>query len=391
MERPPTDLNPRINPWLDLVRSLAILLVLFRHGEQALANAGREPSGFLDVFFRNGWIGVDLFFVLSGYLIARHLISAGVDSGRFSLSRYLATRGLRIIPAYFAVIALILVGAFPLYVIPSDLLLFRVIYHAFFMQDYLPSNINVVFWSLGVEEKFYLLAPLLLLGLLRLRSRALQGMLLLALFLIPVVCRAESFLRAPAGLEYVQFFYIFRSPFHMTLEGLMVGVALAVAQHAGLIRTSRRAGFVIMFLSIAVLFTWLASHDFMAELGAFDAIVQPSLIALLAGLLTLGAIQLGKTRMPFARPVNMLARLSYSLYLIHFPLIPFVVAVAAPKGVMVFWAFYLISSMLAAFLLYLLVERPFLLLKDRISDRGMDRSGKDATARSPKELITNAP
>ena len=60
----------------------------------------------------------------------------------------------------------------------------------------------------------------------------------------------------------------------------------------------------------------------MADIGWFDAILQPSLIAMLAGAMTLGAVQLAGTPMPLARPVNVLARLSYSLYLVHFPLLP---------------------------------------------------------------------
>ena len=216
----------RNNPWLDLVRNLAIVLVLLRHGERALQSTSQEPLDVLQTLFINGWVGVDMFFVLSGYLIARHLFYAKTTR-TFAIRRYLAMRALRIMPAYVAVLVLVLAGAFPLYVVAPDWLAIRVAYHLLFLQDYLPSNINVVYWSLGVEEKFYLLAPLLILMLLRCRTGLLRLALLLALFSLPVVFRTAMFLRLPEAVDYAQFFVLFRSPFHMTLEGLVVGVAIA--------------------------------------------------------------------------------------------------------------------------------------------------------------------
>ncbi|TIT79874.1 MAG: acyltransferase, partial [Mesorhizobium sp.] len=135
----------RNNPWLDLVRSAAILLVMLRHGERALhLAAGDADLGALQTIFLNGWVGVDLFFVLSGYLIARHLLRAGVGSPDFRIGRYLAMRALRIVPAYFAVLALVVAGAFPLFGVAPERLALRVVYHLVFLQDYLPSDIDVV-------------------------------------------------------------------------------------------------------------------------------------------------------------------------------------------------------------------------------------------------------
>ena len=356
----------RNNPWLDLIRGLAIVLVLLRHGERALPT-GTGGHGRLETIFINGWVGVDLFFVLSGYLIASHLVRAGVGSGHFRLGRYLAMRALRIVPAYVAVLALILLGAFPLYRISPDGLPFRLVYHLLFLQDYLPSDINVAFWSLGVEEKFYLLAPLLVFWLLLRRSGGQQTAALAVLFLLPLAFRALLFLRLPEAVEYDAYFRIFRSPFHVALDGLAAGVAIAVAQHAGLVRQSSRAGMTVLALSAAAFFIWLASDDFMADIGWFDATVQPSMIAVLAGAMTLGAVQLAGTPMPLARPLNLLARLSYCLYLVHFPLLPVTMALTASRDPADFWACYFMLTFAAALLLHLGVEKPFLVWKDRIA------------------------
>ncbi len=359
----------RNNPWLDLIRCVAILLVLCRHGERAFHHATGEPLGPVGTVFINGWVGVDIFFVLSGYLIARHLAGAGIGSGRFRIGRYLAMRGLRIVPAYLAVLALILVGAFPLYTIVHDNLPYRIAYHLLFLQDYLPSDINIVFWSLGVEEKFYLLAPFLMFGLLRCRTASAQALILVVLFALPPALRAYSYQTGHGAIEYAEFFQIFRSPFHMAMDGLVVGVGVAIVQQNGLLPASRHAGSFVLFVSMGALLIWLASGDFIAEIGAIDAVAQPSIIALLAGLMTLGAVQLSGARMPLARPVRCVSRLSYCLYLVHFPLIPMVTALASPHGSLAFWTFYIVASFFAAFLVHRGIERPFLDWKDRIAAR----------------------
>ena len=68
--------RPGDNAWLDLVRAIAIALVLLRHGSAAIAPPSAVPAFFKHSLL-NGWVGVDLFFVLSGYLISQHLLRDG--------------------------------------------------------------------------------------------------------------------------------------------------------------------------------------------------------------------------------------------------------------------------------------------------------------------------
>ena len=366
----------RNNPWLDLIRAIAIAFVLLRHGELAFTEAPRLQLEPLKTIAANGWIGVDLFFVLSGYLIARHLLRAGIGSGNFSIGRYMAMRALRIVPAYLAVIGLILIGAFPFYTIPDGLLGARLAYHLLFLQDYLPSNINVVLWSLGVEEKFYILAPVLIFLLFQCRSMAAKLAILAVCFSIPVMFRFDAYRQLTHAIDYQTFFPIFRSPFHMTIEGIVLGVTIAVVEAAGFVRRSPFVGLTILGVSSAALLLWMASHDFMAQIDIRDAVWQPSIIAIMAAFMTLGAVMLAGVRMPFAGPVNIAARLSYSLYLVHYPLIPLAAAIAVAYGAHFFWPAYLAISIGVAVLLHLIVEKPFLAWKDRIGAReGRTHSG----------------
>ncbi|MBA2466465.1 MAG: acyltransferase [Sphingomonas sp.] len=349
---------------------MAVVMVLFRHGERALQaqlGASHDP---LQSVFTNGWIGVDLFFGLSGYLIARHLVRAGIGSPKFLLSRYLTLRALRILPAYYAVLILTVCGAFPLFEVPSDGLGVRVLYHLLFLQDYLPSNINVVFWSLGVEEKFYLIAPILILVLLNCRTKGAAVAVLLAIFALPTICRVAILAMAPFDYDYPTFWATFRSPFHMSLEGLAVGVGIALAEHAGLVRRNVRSGVTLLLGSGLALAVWMSSADFMATIDIFDVVLRPPLVALFVAGIVLGGVHLAGAHLPLARYFQVVAKLSYSLYLIHFPLIPLILAIALPFGIAYFWVAYLIASFAAAALLYHSVEKPFLLWKDRLSAPG---------------------
>src|SRR5437870_7793281 len=84
---------------LDLLRALAIIVVVIYHA----ALFGFKLLGRVDRF---GWIGVDLFFVLSGYLIGGQLLVPLARAERINLGRFFARRGLRIMPAYFAVLVI---------------------------------------------------------------------------------------------------------------------------------------------------------------------------------------------------------------------------------------------------------------------------------------------
>ncbi len=354
----------RQNPWLDLVRGLAIVFVLLRHGEKTLTEGGPASEGLLHNVMMNGWIGVDLFFVLSGYLIASHLLKQ--REGGLRIWHYLAQRALRIWPAYVAVLLLIVVGAFPYYPVDPAHLGVRIAYHLLLLQDYLPSNINIVFWSLGVEEKFYLLAPLAVAGFVALRSPYRAGAVILALLLIAPVLRLVAF-EARGDWDYVSFFQVLRSPFHMSLEPLVAGLALAYAQHMKLLAWLPRSPFLLGGI-LAGLLGLMATHQFMAELTWADALLQPAVISLFCAGLVAAAVGLAETPLPGAAVARVTARLSYCLYLVHFPLLPAVLIWSRGDGV-TFWIVYLTLSTAVAWLIHRLVERPFLDIKDRLARR----------------------
>src|SRR5213595_4046815 len=144
-------------PGLDLLRALAIIVVVIYHA----ALFGFKLPGRVDRF---GWIGVDLFFVLSGYLIGGQLLAPLAREQSIKLGRFFARRVLRIMPAYFVILAVYFL--LPLWREYPDM--------AQPLWKFLLSVQNIALhggtafshaWSLAVEDQFYLVLPLLLLVL----------------------------------------------------------------------------------------------------------------------------------------------------------------------------------------------------------------------------------
>jgi len=169
---PPAPKNPRSHsgliPALDGLRGIAILLVLFHHLTIYRPTEGVDQ--WIAVFPLLGWVGVDLFFVLSGFLITGLLIDA--RGGERFFSSFYARRTLRIFPLYYLVLFLALV------VLPNFPAVHRVLVGPYPLPPLMPywlylTNFSIadrglvhglldVAWSLAIEEQFYLLWPLVI-------------------------------------------------------------------------------------------------------------------------------------------------------------------------------------------------------------------------------------
>src|SRR2546426_4980138 len=144
-------------PGLDLLRALAIIVVVIYHA----ALFGFKLPGRVDRF---GWIGVDLFFVLSGYLIGGQLLAPLAREQSIKLGRFFARRVFRIMPAYFVILAVY-------FLLPSwreypDMA--QPLWKFLFSVQNIALHGGTAFshaWSLAVEDQFYLALPFILLAL----------------------------------------------------------------------------------------------------------------------------------------------------------------------------------------------------------------------------------
>ena len=354
--------RPGENPWLDLLRCAAIGFVLARHGHRAWLDAsGAAPQRF-DFISLNGWIGVDLFLVLSGYLIGGILLRYGTAGISSRLPVYLWRRALRILPAYYAVLLATVLGAFPLYTFPPEDLGRRLLYHLAMLQDYFPSDINVVFWSLGAEIKFYVVAPFLILLAARARSTGVLLCLLAALVLGSTAARWGIALDRGIPADYAAFWPVFRQPLHAVGEPLMLGVGVALLEARGLLRPNPRVAGWLLAGSAGSVLLLAASHDFMARIAIYDIVAQPLLIAFLFAAAVAAGAALSGTRLPCAPAARIGARLAYTLYLTHFPLLPLSLALvrAVDGAAAAYWTVFLGLSLASALAVHYVFEKPFL-------------------------------
>src|SRR5687767_1067051 len=150
---------------LDILRVVAVLLVMVRH---LAPPAPDMPSWLLTVtsmLIRGGWIGVDLFFVLSGFLVSGLLFKEYQRTGMVDIGRFLIRRGFKIYPPFY-VLLLVLV------VVGWDVLTWRrILIDVFFVQNYFSPSVTWATWSLAIEEHFYLMLACLTWCLVRWRSQ----------------------------------------------------------------------------------------------------------------------------------------------------------------------------------------------------------------------------
>jgi peptidoglycan/LPS O-acetylase OafA/YrhL len=323
----------------------------------------------------NGWIGVDLFFVLSGFLITHHIFrTMDRNDGNWRWAPYLRKRALRIMPAYYMVLFLAVIGVFPYFDISKELLGPRTVYHLLFLQDYLPSNIVVAFWSLGVEEKFYIIAPLLIFAKAGTATPQDRMARVASILLIGIALRVTTAMGASDVTTYEAFFYAFRSPFHMTLDPILIGVLIAIVYGAPseFPRLTSRSTAIAAFWIGILTFGWLSfSGPMMESISWWDKTLQPTVIAMAFGGITFGLVFGGGPAAVFRTTfLFIFARISYSLYLVHLPLLPVSMrlaeAVAPGQGNFpVFVAIFGTLSLLASVALHFAVEKPFLIVKER--------------------------
>ena len=207
-------------PTLDGLRAIAVLLVICDHWVYEWVDIAHLPApSFVRLpLFYWGWTGVDLFFVLSGFLIGRQLWSELDRTGRIDVWQFVLRRGLRIWPLYYVVLiglALIRDARAPQW--PDWIML----------SNYVPTR-YARSWSLSTEEQFYLLMPVTLLAIRKFVAARWWPYCVLAL-LIPV-CASRAYTLAELSAHSLtpqRISDLMYSAFHLHCESLLIGTMVA--------------------------------------------------------------------------------------------------------------------------------------------------------------------
>jgi peptidoglycan/LPS O-acetylase OafA/YrhL len=347
---------------LDVLRGIAITVVLGRHAFRLTPVVEATASPVLLGWQRVGWSGVDLFFVLSGFLIGQLLVRELLATGHIRVDRFLARRAFRIYPAFYAMLGLTLLLLGPYAHFKAS----AVLAEALFVQDYVPASSRIWShtWSLAVEEQFYLLLPLLLLLIASRPSRwAVADRLLLWLLGLGAAALGARVVTDMTGSFSDQRAVY---PAHLRVDSLFAGVALAVvyvarhAEFAAFVRRHRWRLLVLAGVALSPIGLWRLRTAVVHTLG-FTSVAL--------GCCCLVAVATETAGIPsMLRPIASLGRASYSIYLFHVPVLALVEGVFR-RGAAAAWpgvAVYVGGSLAVGAVAYLVIERPGLALRNML-------------------------
>jgi peptidoglycan/LPS O-acetylase OafA/YrhL len=372
-------------PALHGMRVVAIVTVVAYHvtwifaGEQGILLDSAFFNQSLTVFF-----GMDLFFVLSGFLIGSILLRSVTASGSQNLRRFYVRRIFRTFPSYYLVLT-VLALAFPLTVDQHRHLIWEYLYGTNFLPLNRGQTIMFWGWSLGLEEQFYLSVPFLFIALQRLRSDRARIALIVALWVSALVVRLAIFFGHHGPWSDAELYGALYFRTHTRFDPLVAGILLAIIHQSYGRDVARwlqdpfhRA--VVALGSSACL--WLLLRPIMFGAGRLQ-LVHVFAWGTVTSLMYLGLVPLalygdGWVFRVLAAPVfRRLATLGYGVYLVHIPIIDHLMVPAARAAqhrrwsMLAVWPVSLSATMILslgiAYVLHVLVEKPSLRVRERLS------------------------
>lgn len=326
---------------------MAILGVLALHSldcSRGVPALIRHPSAF-------GWAGVDLFFVLSGYLIAGQLFRPYASSTGAALKTFWIRRWFRTLPLYFVVLLV--------YVVAKPLLGYPFLSWSWaylvFLQNYTPIRDFGQSWSLCIEEQFYLVFPIFVLVL---GIRARPALVWLLPMLVSILFRA---LYAGRVTSIPEAHWLIMFPTYTHLDGLSIGVFLAATASIWKKWPARLRRGLAMLGLIALLAYFSTFRD--PTLAGTDHIFGYTIIAAAFSAMLVGIFSLELPSL-VRWPIERIAIWSYGAYLWN-NLLARELEHLSLNWIVAIPVFFAGSLAMGAFTYYL-VEKPFLSLRDRV-------------------------
>lgn len=359
IEAPEARFRLGYRPWLDGIRGLSLLLVVFTH---------------LKLMSGGNW-AMDVFFVLSGFLITSLLVEEWQCTGKIDFKQFYLRRALRLMPA-FAVLLLVYC-VYVLAILPTEQWLDRA-YEFAAVACYVanwPSYHGITIsclghtWSLSVEEQFYLLWPVLLWLMIRSwpRRRLLVAVLagIFASALWRLILHQQHHLFGAERLEYTRLY----TGLDTRADSLLVGCLASLLMYGNLLpRTVRfQRGLTVAATAGGGIIAFCVLRRDLSSSQNYDGLL--TLVAFATGIIFLRMLTAPAgiiTTVLESRPLVYFGRISYGCYLFHMPIIEWV-----PWGT-IGWSnlpvtlFLGLLSLLAGMLSYHFVEAPFLRLKERL-------------------------
>ena len=361
---------------LDLMRAVAILLVVYSHADDLLYRYFAVDTSVSDVD------GVDLFFVLSGYLIGGILLRTALATSvpwYLRLADFWQRRWLRTLPNYY--LFLLINIAMVHFTLAPGLININTLAYFVFLQNFM-IPLDLLFfesWSLAVEEWFYLIFPLLLLLVLVLRRNVKYAFLTAALIMI-VFSTAMRFPALHAVDSMFKWDLLIRRIVVLRLDTIGYGVLAAWVHYhfpkhwAGYKLPLFAIGLAGFFISV-----WWRDGEHIWFISACYYT-----FAALSMALWLPALSLWKSTGKWGVVITFLSKISYAMYLVNLPLRNLITPLLQDSSLartIVIYALYWVLCIALAAMVYRFWERPFMELRKGLSKRMLTPS-KEVTVSS---------
>jgi len=362
------------NKTIDFLRGIAIILTLFRH-----ANI---KSDFM--LIQIGWIGVDLFFVLSGFLVSGLIFDEFKASGKFNGKLFLIRRGFKIYPAFWVMIVVSIIFKF---IVHEDVGIKHVLSEFFFVQNYFHPMWSQT-WSLAIEEHFYFFIVAAFIVIIKFFKNVQKSIIVLAILIILYGAVAKFFIlfsdissnfiytdqqtSLPLGFKFMT---------HYRIDSLMYGLLIAYLYryHKNLIdwlvsiNYIKYTLWVIVFAGLSIPFLWSSDvypqRMYLFRLGL--TILSISFAILLILLLESKSFQKNCSAIIGTFNFNLISKIgfySYSIYIWHILIKDLLFLIFERfnfEQLYIGNTIYFIFSILIGVFLAKLIEIPFLKIRDK--------------------------
>lgn len=342
---------------LDFLRFLGIFLVMINH---SYVDDKTVLGSFIKEIWYGGWIGVDLFFVLSGYLVSGLIFNEYKLYDTFNSKNFLIRRGFKIYPTFY--FFLISSYFFFNYATKEHYSLIKMVYEGVFISNYMGYN-NGHIWSICVEEHFYFLLALVFFVLIKYKKVQLNVFvgIYLSLLILGLVCRYYNYLHYSSydfDRDYTQSHYRF--------DALFFGVLLSYIAHykSDLITKALASKLNIPVIIVSVVFL-CSNFVFPRPDYRFISVVNLAINPVCFGYLMINIISFKNNLfLKLITPLAYVGKYSYSIYLFH-KLFNFIAIHAEKSGGAAYFLLYFLLSIGGGILISKLIEYPLINLREK--------------------------
>jgi len=341
------------NSTLDFLRFIGVILTMFSH---LVVSGNSLPEKVASVIQNGGWVGVDLFFVLSGFLVSGLIFKELSVTGGFRSKTFLIRRGFKIYPAFYLFLG-ITWGMTIWFQYSSRESNINYLIQAVFFSNYLPGTLQMHgwLWSVCVEEHFYIFLCILFPVLIMFKRVNFKALLFVYLFFFITGLCFRLY-----NLRYPEFdFYSDAARSHLRFDALFYGVFLRYLYNNGYLKKWKSnillalaiAGTAIPFLFDIDSLTEKTSRLLFALLLSFNPLIFGYIM-----------IRMYEVDWKWIKPFAYIGKYSYSIYLFH-GLIN-----NLTQGFFTGWKYYIVyfaGSLIGGIIISKMIEYPFLAIRDR--------------------------